>query len=129
MRRPLYIALFAMGTVAIALPACGKSSDEAQAAPAAEPAAPASVKRIDITVTDAGFSPSSIQAKKGEQVVLRFTRTTTSECLKAIEIPDLKVKKDLPVNTPVEVAITPEKDTGLQCWMGMFKANIHVVGS
>src|SRR5690349_16319676 len=109
--------LFAVAAAALTLLACGKPSDGAQASPSAgaqaapaEPAAPANVKRIDIAVEDSGFSPSTIDVKKDEQVVLRFTRTTKSECLKAIAIPDLDIKKDLPMNTPVEVAITPKKE-------------------
>ncbi|AUX21318.1 hypothetical protein SOCEGT47_017990 [Sorangium cellulosum] len=114
------------------LSACSKPAEEAQAAQVApEPAAPANVKRVDIAVTDSGFSPSTIELKKGEPVVLRFTRTTKSECLKAIAIPDLKIEKDLPLNVPVEVAVTPEKEGKmvLQCWMAMIKATINVVGS
>ncbi|WP_437319458.1 cupredoxin domain-containing protein [Sorangium sp. So ce385] len=111
--------------------ACSKPAEETKALAAVELAAPAGVKRVDIAVNDSGFSPSTIELKKGEPVVLRFTRTTKSECLKAIAIPDLKVEKDLPLNTPVEVAITPEKEGKmvLQCWMAMVKATINVVGS
>ena len=94
----------------------------------ADGAIPAGAKRIDIAVVDEGFSPSTLDLKKGETVVLRFNRTTKSECLKAIEIPDLSVKKDLPLNTPVEVAITPQKEgkMTLQCWMAMVKATLNV---
>jgi plastocyanin domain-containing protein len=131
MSRSFRIAVLAL--TALPLFACSKPADEAQAAPppVAEPAAPANVRRIDIAVDDSGFSPASVDVKKGEQVVLRFTRTTKSECLKAIAIPDLNIKKDLPMNTPVEVAITPEKEGKmvLQCWMAMVKATINVVGS
>ncbi|WP_437512178.1 cupredoxin domain-containing protein [Sorangium sp. So ce1099] len=111
--------------------ACSKPAEETPAVAAAELAAPANVKRIDIAVTDSGFSPSTVDLKKGEPVVLRFTRTTKSECLKAIAIPDLKVEKDLPMNAPVEVAVTPEKEGKmvLQCWMGMVKATLNVVGA
>ncbi|MCC6556568.1 MAG: cupredoxin domain-containing protein [Polyangiaceae bacterium] len=117
---------------ATALLACSKPAEEAQAAPtqsaAPEAPIPADAKRIDIAVKDDGFSPSNIDVKKGETVVLRFTRTTKSECLKAIAIPDLKIQKDLPLNTPVEVAITPQKEgkMTLQCWMAMVKATINV---
>ncbi|KYF88901.1 cupredoxin domain-containing protein [Sorangium sp. So ce296] len=132
MRRPLFAAALALLLSSpLAGAACSKPVEETKAVAAAELAAPAGVKRIDIAVNDSGFSPSTIELKKGEPVVLRFTRTTKSECLKAIAIPDLKVEKDLPLNTPVEVAITPEKEGKmvLQCWMAMVKATINVVGS
>ncbi|WP_437736188.1 cupredoxin domain-containing protein [Sorangium sp. So ce1335] len=134
MTRPLAVVALALAFPLVSA-ACSKPA-EAEGAPAAvsppvELAAPANVKRVDIAVTDSGFSPSTIELKKGEPVVLRFTRTTKSECLKAIAIPDLKIEKDLPMNTQVEVAVTPEKEGKmvLQCWMAMIKATINVVGS
>ncbi|WP_437769128.1 cupredoxin domain-containing protein [Sorangium sp. So ce281] len=128
------LALSLSSLSSLSLLGCNKPAEEAPVAvavAAAELAAPASVKRIDIAVNDSGFSPSTIELKKGEPVVLRFTRTTKSECLKAIAIPDLKIEKDLPLNTQVEVAITPQKEGKmvLQCWMAMVKATINVVGS
>lgn len=131
MRRSLRLVTLALGASSLWLVACSKPAEDAQAAApvaAAELAAPPDVKRIDIAVTDSGFSPSTIEVKKGELVVLRFKRTTKNDCLKAIAIPDLKIEKDLPLNTPVEVAITPEKEGKmvLQCWMAMIKATINV---
>ncbi len=137
---PAFAAFAAFAALALSLSACGKSGDDVQAAPPSEtPAAPAQpsqadapippdAKRIEIAVTDDGFSPADIGVKKGETVVLRFNRTTKSGCLKAIEIPDLGIKKDLPMNTPVEVAITPQREGKmvLQCWMAMVKASINV---
>ncbi|AKT39342.1 cupredoxin domain-containing protein [Chondromyces crocatus] len=112
-----------------AAPADKASTAAPEAAkPAADGAIPADAKRIEIAVVDEGFSPSTLDLKKGETVVLRFNRTTKSGCLNAIEIPDLGVKKELPLNTPVEVAITPQKEgkMTLQCWMAMVKATINV---
>jgi plastocyanin domain-containing protein len=108
----------------------GAAPDKPAAPAAAEAAIPANARRIEIVVNDEGFSPSTVDVKKGETVVLRFNRTTKSECLKAIAIPDLDIKKDLPMNTPVEVAITPQKEGKmvLQCWMAMIKATINVTG-
>ncbi|WP_437716884.1 cupredoxin domain-containing protein [Sorangium sp. So ce448] len=125
------LALSLSSLSSLSLLGCDKPAEEAPVVAAAELAAPANVKRIDIAVNDSGFSPSTIELKKGEPVVLRFTRTTKSECLKAIAIPDLKIEKDLPLNTQVEVAITPQKEGKmvLQCWMAMVKATINVVGS
>lgn len=126
------------GTIVLFGFACNKSADSAQAAQPAESAkqAPAAAQTpvgrlIEVAVTNDGFSPSKIDVKKGETVTLRFTRTTKSECLKAISIPDLKIEKDLPMNTAVDVVLTPEKEgpMTLQCWMAMVKATIQVSGS
>ncbi len=67
--------------------------------------------------------PATIDVKKGEDVVLVFTRTTKSECLAQVAVPDLKVKKDLPLNTPVEIPVKLDKEgkVGFQCGMAMVK--------
>lgn len=126
------------GTIVFFGFACNKAADSAQAAPSpgevqkapAEPQKPVG-RLIAVAVTNDGFAPSKIEVKKGETVTLRFTRSTKSECLKAIAIPDLKIEKDLPMDTPVDVVITPEKEGPmvLQCWMAMVKATIQVSGS
>jgi len=71
-----------------------------------------------------------VPAKAGETIVLRFTRTTESECLKAIAIPDKGIKKDLPLNKPVDVVVKLDKagKVGFKCWMAMVKGTIDVAG-
>jgi plastocyanin domain-containing protein len=118
--------------------ACNKGSEEAHASaaetPSAVAAAPPAVpegRLIPVAVNDDGFSPSTIEAKKGEAITLRFTRTTKSDCLKAISIPAMKISKDLPMNTPVDVTIKPDTEGELvfQCWMAMVKGKIKVSGT
>ena len=139
-RRSLSIVAALAGTMFLFTFACNKSSDEAQAAStptsggpasAGAPAAAPEGRLIPIAVTDEGFSPSKIEAKTGEAITLRFTRTTKSDCLKAIAIPELKVERDLPMNTPVDVTIKPDKEGKLvfQCWMAMVKGTINVTGT
>lgn len=113
---------------------CDKSSN-ATAAPAQtdKPAAPAETaagRIVEVKVTDKGFEPASIEAKKGETISLRFTRSTTSECLKAMAVPSLNIQKDLPLNQPVIVNIPADKEGKVvfQCWMAMFKGEIVVKG-
>lgn len=135
-RRSIRLAAALGGTMFLFAFACNKGSDAAPAA-TAESAAPASApavpegRLIPIAVTDEGFSPKTIDAKVGEVITLRFTRTTKSECLKAISIPEFKISKDLPMNTPVDVTIKPEKEGKLvfQCWMAMVKGTINVTNS
>jgi plastocyanin domain-containing protein len=135
-RRFISIAAALAGTMFLFAFACNKGPEEAQAAadPAGSVAAPpaaAEGRLIPIAVTNDGFSPSTIEAKKGEAITLRFTRTTKSDCLKAIAIPDLKIERDLPMNTPVDVTIKPDKEGKLvfQCWMAMVRGTINVSGT
>ena len=72
--------------------------------------APAAGKTIEIKVTDAGFEPREIQVKKGQPVTLSFLRTTDRTCIKAVDIPDEKVKNFvLPLDKAVSLTITPQK--------------------
>ena len=94
----------ALLTLLVALPAL--AADKAPAAPAA----PAAGKTIEIKVTDAGFVPKEIRVKKGVPVTLSFLRTTDRTCIKAVDIPDEKVKNfQLPLDKAVSLTITPAK--------------------
>ena len=113
---------------------CGKASDasaSSSAPPAnAAPAETAAGRVVEVKVTDKGFEPKVIEAKKGETISLKLTRSTSSECLKAISIPSLNVKKDLPLNQAVIVNVKAENEGPIvfQCWMAMFKGEIDVKG-
>jgi plastocyanin domain-containing protein len=106
-------------------PSDGRSEAAAQSAPALEG------RRIEITAGPEGYKPSAIEAKKGESLVLRFTRTTKGECLAQVEFPEQKIKKDLPLNTPVEIGIKADKEGKIpfQCGMAMVFGSINVTGS
>jgi plastocyanin domain-containing protein len=91
----------ALLTLLVALPAL--AADKA-------PATPAAGKTIEIKVTDAGFVPKEIRVKKGVPVTLSFLRTTDRTCIKAVDIPDEKVKNfQLPLDKAVSLTITPAK--------------------
>ena len=83
------------------------------------------VRRIDVMASENGYNPDRIAAKPGEKLVLVFTRTVEGECLSQVKTPDGKVV-DLPMNKPVEVAITaPESgEVTFVCGMDMFKGTI-----
>ena len=66
--------------------------------------------KVDIKVTDEGFVPREIKAKKGQPTTLVFTRVTDATCITAIDIPDENVKEfQLPLNKPVSLTVTPKK--------------------
>jgi len=120
--RPLVVAVLALAFVA-----CKK--DDKGAPPPAPAAAPASAgtvgkdgaRRIAITADDKGYTPARIEGKPGEKLTLVFTRTLESECIAQLKTPDGKMV-DLPMNTPVEVAVTVPKtgEVGFACGMDMF---------
>ena len=124
--------------VAIVLGAAALScSKPSNAGPEGVTAAPAKDtpalegRRIDITAGPEGYSPSTVEAKKGESLVLRFTRTTKSECLSSVVFPDLKLTRELPLNAAVEIPVKADKvgKIGFQCGMNMVHGSVNVTGS
>ncbi len=89
------------------------------ALPFAAPSAPA--QRIELKVTKDGFVPAEIRVKKGQPVELVVTRTTERTCATQIVIKDAGIARELPLDEPVTVALTPAKTGKLRyaCAMDM----------
>ncbi len=84
--------------------------------------------KLTITV-DGGYKPSVIRVKQGRKTTLTFIRKDPNTCLEDFILPEFKVKKYLPINTPVSVTITPpSKGTfDFHCGMNMFHGKIEVI--
>ena len=80
---------------------------------------------IKITVSG-GYSPSSITIPVGKTVKLTLIRTDPTDCLEEFTIPDLKIKKTLPLNIPVTVtfAVTSAGRYEFHCGMNMYHGQI-----
>ena len=107
--------------------ACNKPSEKPAGSSTATAQAP-QAGVIPVTVSEAGFKPDTITLKKGETATLRFTRTTDETCATKVVFPEIKLEKDLPLNTPVDVPIdTKEQRTlAFQCGMGMYKSKVVI---
>jgi plastocyanin domain-containing protein len=83
------------------------------------------VRRIDVVANEKGYDPERIAGKPGEKLVLVFTRTVDAECLSQVKTPDGKLV-DLPLNKPVEVALTVPQSGELtfSCGMDMFHGTV-----
>lgn len=111
----------------LALGACSKKADDAKKAPAQTPPPTVAttgsdgLRHIAVEANKEGYSPDKITGKPGEQLVLVFTRTADSECIAQLKAPDGKLV-DLPLNKPVDVAVTVPKtgEVGFACGMDMF---------
>jgi plastocyanin domain-containing protein len=111
---------------------CKKDGD-ANAKPKVAPAAPVTagttdkdgVRRIEITANTEGYKPDKIMGKPGEKLMLVFTRTADSSCIAQLVTPD-KQTVDLPLNKPVEVAVTVPAtgQVGFACGMDMFHGTV-----
>ena len=82
----------------------------AAAAAAAPERAPDGTRIVRLQVTKNGYEPSPVTVKKGEPLKLVVTRTTDETCATEIIFDDPPVKADLPLNTPVELTLTPQKE-------------------
>ncbi|HEY5950259.1 MAG TPA: cupredoxin domain-containing protein [Kofleriaceae bacterium] len=115
------------------LSACNKAKkDENAAKPAAtETKKSTDASRFDITVTEKGFEPNETNVPAGKPVTLVFERKTDQTCVKQVILTmddGKKIEKELPLNTPVEIAATFGKPgkLGYVCGMDMMKGTIVV---
>ncbi len=86
------------------------------------------VRTVNVAVTDNGFEPSKVKAKKGEKVRLVVTRTTNSTCAKEIVIKDHGINQPLPLDRAVTVEFTATKsgETRYACGMDMISGVVFV---
>lgn len=114
------VALFGL-VLGVPLAGCSKKSE----GPAAQ------TGPVAITVDADGFKPSHVTFKKGAPASLVFTRTSDDTCATEVVFPQLAIKKELPMNTPVTITVPTDKAQKLtfQCGMGMYKSSVVVSGS
>ena len=85
-------------------------------------AAPASQPRtVVLSVTKEGFVPAEVKVRKGEPLKLVITRTVERTCATEIVLAGSGIRRDLPLNRPVEITLTPDKTGAIKyaCAMGM----------
>jgi plastocyanin domain-containing protein len=110
--------------------ACSKSGGKsAPAEPEVPiPAAAPGVQQTKVIVDDKGFTPSHVEVQKGKPAALVFVRTTDDTCAKEVVFPDLKLEKELPLRTAVNIDI-PTGDARtltFQCGMAMYKSAVVI---
>ncbi len=84
---------------------------------------------IDLAITDKGYEPKEISVKPGVPVVLKVTRKTDSTCATQIQVPSKKVKKELPLNKTIELALgsLQKGEIRFGCGMGMMMGGVILV--
>ena len=115
MKLQVRLLLLVLALVSVSVAAVGQSAGPTQSS--------------KISITPKGFEPSSITLKKGVPATITFIRQTSDTCATSVQIPEYKIKRDLPLNQAVTVEITPTK-TGeftFMCGMNMLKGSVVVV--
>ena len=80
---------------------------------------------IKVTVSG-GYSPETLYIPINQTAQISLLRTDPNPCLEEIVIPDLKIKKDLPLNQPVTIPVTVTKpgEYPFHCGMNMYHGKI-----
>ena len=117
-----YIRFMKLATLMLSVTLVGSAFAEP---PAKKPS------RIEVSVTKRGFEPNSITVPAKTPVTLVFTRRTESTCTKSVVITmndGKKLERELPLDKPVEIAVTFPKagKLGYACAMDMNKGVIVV---
>jgi plastocyanin len=82
------------------------------------------VRVVEVAVTEDGFVPSKVKAKKGEKVRFVITRKTDRTCAKEIVMAEHGIEQPLPLGKPVTVEFTPKQSGEIRYACGMN----HVAG-
>lgn len=60
---------------------------------------------VNVIVSEKGFEPNKIDVSPNSSVLMKITRKTDNTCSTSIQIPSLKVKRELPLNKTVEISL------------------------
>jgi thiol-disulfide isomerase/thioredoxin len=95
------------------------------------PAIPAEAVRVDVTVTDEGYTPERIVVPHGRPAVIVFTRTSEQTCAVDVHftLPDgTKIERRLPLNQPVAIPLQVDRPAEIPyaCGMDMLHGTIVV---
>lgn len=85
-----------------------------------------------ITVTvSGGYDPALIELPINKKSTLIFIRTDANSCLEELVLPDFKIKKYLPMHTPVTVTLSPTRPGkfNFHCGMNMYHGTIEVTNA
>lgn len=112
---------------ALVASACKQNAAPANPPPRtpAEVTAPAD-GRVAVTVDGEGYHPATIRATPGRPLTLVFTRNTDETCGQQLVFPSLNIRRDLPLNRPVEVSLNAPASGSLAftCGMNMYQGAV-----
>jgi plastocyanin domain-containing protein len=87
--------------------------------------------RVDVTVTDAGYTPERVEIPRGKPVALVFTRKSETTCAVDVHfvLPDgTKIDRRLPLGEPVAIPLEIDQpaEVPFHCGMDMQRGTIVV---
>jgi plastocyanin domain-containing protein len=96
------------------------------AKPKAKPTAQNDI--VEVIVENGVYSPSIIEASKGQPLTLRFLRRDPSPCAEKVFFSALNVNADLPINEPKDIQLTVNTPDSYEftCQMGMYRGKLLI---
>lgn len=80
-----------------------------------------------VKVSGSGYSPASLTLKPGVPAEMTFVRETEGGCVSELLVPELGLRKSLPLKQPVKISFTPARGKlTFTCGMKMVKGTIVV---
>lgn len=67
-----------------------------------------------LTVSEHGFNPLRLDARRGEPLTLLVTRTSDASCAKEILVPEMGIRESLPIRREVRITFTPARSGDLR---------------
>ena len=86
------------------------------------------IQKFTVKITERGFEPDNLMLRRGAQARVTFLRTTDQTCAKEVVLRDFGIKRELPLNQPVVITITPKKkgEFSFTCGMNMMRGKLIV---
>lgn len=88
------------------------------------------VSEANISIEAAGYSPNNITVKRGSLVTLHLTNTGGGGCTQSFTIPNLSIRKIVPLGSSDTISFRAPDTPGqlaFMCSMGMFRGMINVI--
>ena len=116
--------------VGLGLCGLGGGCKKAEAPAIIQPGTPAAPRRVDVTVSNQGFTPARVPGKPGESLTLVFRyQKSAGECGREVVVPGHDVHVTLTEEKPVEVALTlpaTKGEVGFTCGMNMLRGAVVI---
>jgi len=86
------------------------------------------VQNRSVKITLQGFEPATLTVRRGIRTRITFLRTTDNTCAREVVFPDFGIKRNLPLNQPVVITVTPNKkgEFRFTCGMNMMNGRLIV---
>ena len=81
-----------------------------------------------VKITERGYEPYVLKFRRGVRTRITFVRTTDQTCAKEVVFPELGIKRNLPLNQPIVITLTPRRngEISFTCGMNMMRGKLIV---